>query len=246
MPNGMMAAMLRLIALLTVSLLALAAPARAQEGPWGTVARADGVGAPYALTSEDALWAARMVLGEAGGEDDADNAAVLWCMLNSYMLRPVRKDYPTFRDFIRAYCTPLQPFLKSQGAIDRHRKRGTPMVEVEPGKWQLKRHVELQTRPWEKLPESARKLVLRVLRGEAKTVCGNATQFCSTATYFHDKHGRKPSDEEHAAYTEEYAKSKGWSWVRVPGSSPRSNCFFAERRFAGLPEGVVAVKPPGC
>ncbi len=222
--------------------LAPASAAQAQDGPYGTVARSDGVGEPYALTAEDALWAARMLVGEAGGEDDADNAAVLWCMLNSYMLRPLRDTYPTFTEFIRAYCTPLQPYLKSKGAIERHRKRGTPMVEVEPGKWQLKRHVELQERPWTKLPAGARALVERVFAGKQGSPCGNTTQFCSTATYFHDEHGRRPTDEEHAAYTEEYAKKKGYAWVRVEKGNPRSNCFFVESRFAKLPAGVVTVK----
>lgn len=222
----------------------LPAAALAQEGPFGTLARSDGVGPPYRLTPEDALWAGRMLAGESGGEDDPDNAAVLWCMLNSFTLRPVRADYPTFTAFIRAYCTPLQPYLKSDGAIERHRKRGTPMVEVEPGKWQLKRHVELQERPWAKLPAGARALVDRALRGQGKAPCGNATQFCSTWTYFQDKHDRKPTEAEHAAYTEEYARGKGYTWVRVEGSNPRSNCFFVEKRFAGLPAGVVTVKPP--
>lgn len=228
---------------LALALLLLPA-ARAQEGPFGAVARRDGQGAPYALSAEDALWSARMLVGESGGKGDVDDASVLWCMLNSYMLRPVREQYPTFSAFIRAYCTPLQPFLKAQGAIDRHKKRGTPMVEVEPGKWQLKRHVELQERPWDQLPATARALVQRVFAGEQPSPCGNATQFCSTATYFHDKHGRRPSDEEHVAFTEEWAKKKGYTWVRVEGADARSNCFFVEERFTKLPEGVVQVVAP--
>lgn len=232
--------------ILGVAVLALAclasSPVRAQEGPFGTLARADSVGTPYVLTADDALWSARMLVGEAGGEDDADNVAVLWCMINSYMLRPVREEYKTLADFVRAYCTPLQKYLKSQGAIDRHRKRGTPMVEVEPGKWQLERHVELQKRPWAKLSAGARAVVERVFKGQQATPCGNATQFCCTATYFHDKHGRKPTDDELTAYTEEYAKTKDYTWAKVEKSHPRSNCFFVEKRFAKLPASVVKVE----
>ncbi|MCW8140948.1 MAG: hypothetical protein KIT58_18760 [Planctomycetota bacterium] len=232
-------------ALTLALLLVVAAPALAQEGRWGVLARKDGVGQPYALTAEDALWAARMVVGESGGKGGVDDAAVLWCMINSYMLRPVRDAYPTFSAFVRAYCTPLQPHLKAQGAIDRHRRRGTPMVEVEPGKWQLRRHVELQERPWAELPASARGLVERVFRGELPSPCANATQFCSTATYYHDRHGRRPTDEEHVEFTEAWAREKGYAWVRVEGADPRSNCFFVEKRFASLPEGVVVVQPAG-
>jgi hypothetical protein len=228
-------------AVLAVACL-LASPAQAQEGPFGTLVRADAVGKPYALTADDALWAARMLVGEAGGEDDADNAAVLWSMINSYMLRPLRDEYPTFADFVRAYCTPLQRYLKSQGAIDRHKKRGTKMVEVEPGKWQLERHVELQKRPWAKLSAGARAVVESVFQGKKATPCGNATQFCSTATYFHDKNGRRPTDEELTTYTEEYAKTKDYTWIKVDKSRPRSNCFFLEKRFAKLPAEVVKVE----
>lgn len=230
--------------LLLLSLLVLAPAVHAQEGPFGAVTRKDGSGEPYAFTPEDALWSARMLVGESGGQGDVDDTAVLWCMLNSYMIRPVRETYPTFTAFIRAYCTPLQPHLKAQGAIDRHKKRGTPMVEVQPGKWQLKRHVELQERPWEQLPAGARALVERVLRGEAPSPCGNATQFCSTATYFHDQNGRRPTDAEHEEFTEAWAKKKDYTWVRVEGADARSNCFFVEARFAKLPDGVVQVVAP--
>jgi hypothetical protein len=224
-------------------LVALTAPAaRAQSGPFGRLVRADGEGAPYAVTSDDALWAARMLVGEAGGQDDVDDAAVLWCMVNSYMLRPVRQAYPTFHEFVRAYCTPLQPYLKSQGAIDRHRRLGTPMVEVEPGKFQLQRHVELQVRPWAQLPATARALVERVFHGQLPSPCGNATQFCSTATYFHDANGRRPDEQELVAYTEEYARKKKQTWIRVQGADARNNCFFVEERYAPLPPGVVTVR----
>ncbi len=228
--------------LLSIVAFGLVTPASAQEGPFGALARKDGAGDPYRISDEDVLWAARMLVGESGGEDDVDNVAVLWCMINSYMLRPVREIYPTFTAFVRAYCTPLQPYLKSQGAIDRHKKRKTPMVEVEPGKWQLVRHVQIQQRPWADLPAGARAVVERVFRGKEPSPCRNATQFCSTAVYFHDKHGRYPTDEEHAAYTREYAESKNWVWVPIEGANARSNVFFEEERFAELPERVVAVR----
>lgn len=231
---------------LLAALLAVTVPSRAQEtGPWGTLRRKDGVGEPYRLTAEDALWSARMLVGEAGGKDDVDSTAVMWCMLNSYMLRPVRDRYPTFQQFIRAYCTPLQTFLSSKGALERHRRRGTKMVEVEPGKFQLERHVELQQRPWEKLPATARALVERVLRGKQPSVCANATQFCSTAVYFADEHGRRPTPQEHAEFTRAFAAKKTWVWVQVEGADPKNNVFFAEERFAQLPAGVVEVLAPG-
>src|SRR5262249_26083301 len=97
------------VALAATTLFTPLAFSRGDDAPRGRFVRTDGAGAPYELTADDAVWAARMLVGEAGGEDDADNAAVLWCMINSYMIRPVRTEYKTFSDFIRAYCTPLQP-----------------------------------------------------------------------------------------------------------------------------------------
>lgn len=191
-------------------------------------------GARYVLQPDDAVWAARMLVGEAGGRDDADNAAVLWCMLNSYMIRPVRERYPSFTTFIRAYSTPLQPWLRSRGALRRHRRRGTPLVEVEPGHWQLARHVRLQQRPWRALPAGARALVLRVFTGRLPSVCGNATQFCSTRIYFHDRHGRWPTAQEHDSFARAFARGKRWRLVTVPGASPGRNRFFEELRFDGL------------
>jgi len=231
---------------LALAAAALARPAAADDdapkGPFGTIA-CPAKSFSYELTEEDALWAVRMLVGESGGEGDADDAAVLWCMLNSYAIRPLR-GYETFTAFIRAYCTPLQPYLKSQGAIDRHRKAKTPMVEVEPGRWQLKRHVDIQARPWAKLPARARELVLQVFRGEKASVCGNATQFCSTAVYFKDEHDRRPTDEEHRDYTRRYAEKKKWTWVEVEGANPRNNVFFEEQRFQDLPRPAVAVRKP--
>ena len=144
---------------------------------------------------------------------------------------------------MRAYCTPLQPYLKSEGALARHRRRGTLLVEVEPGRWQLRRHVELQARPWERLPAGARAIVERVLGGREPSPCGNATQFCSTAVYFHDREGRRPDDAELDAFTREFARGKRWTWVPVVGANPRDNVFFAEDRFAALPREAVRILP---
>ncbi|MGE0712876.1 MAG: hypothetical protein AB7N76_14150 [Planctomycetota bacterium] len=214
-----------------------AQPQPQPAGPYG-VLRCDATQVRYELTTEDALWATRMLVGEAGGRDDVDDAAVLWTMLNSYAIRDVRKHYPSFAAFVRAYCTPLQPYLKSQGALRRHQKKKTPLVEVEPGKFQLKRHVELQQRAWEKLPQGARDLVLRVFRGQQQTPCGAATQFCSTAVYYKDAHDRAPSAEEHEAFTKEFAAKKKWRWVVPKGSRVRNNCFFEELRFDPLKPAV--------
>jgi hypothetical protein len=162
-------------------------------------------------------------------------------MLNGYSLRPVRKKYPTFTAFMRAYCTPLQPHLTAQVTIERHRRWKTNMVEVSPGKWQLARHVRLQKRAWPDLPDGARAIVLRVFRGQSRNIAGNATRFLSTDIYFRDRHRRRPTPAELARFTEEYASENRWRWVRPHGADIRVNCFFEERAYQDVTWPAVVV-----
>ncbi len=245
--NSLTPPALAALLLLTAPALAQAeprpAPAAEPTGPFGVlVCEANGV--RYPLTPTDALWAARMLTGEAGGRDDADSAGVLWCMLNSYSIRNVRKRYPTLSAFVRAYCTPLQPWLKAKGVVNRHRRRGTPMEEVEPGRFQLVRHLTLQRKSWTQLSAGVRSLVLRVFRGQLPSVCRNATQFCSTAVYYRDKHSRRPNRAEHEVFTEAYAARKKYRWVVPEGSNVLKNVFFEELRFDHLPKPAVKILPP--
>ena len=69
--------------------------------------RPDGTRFTYQFTSDDLVWTARFIVGEAGGGDNADNRAVIWAMINLYGLIRHRQ-YPTFHGFLRAYSTPLQ------------------------------------------------------------------------------------------------------------------------------------------
>mgnify|MGYP006893842289 FL=1 len=118
------------------------------------------------------------------------------------------------------------------------------MEEVEPGQFQLVRHLKLQRKPWTSLTPGVRRLVERVFRGKLQTVCKNATQFCSTAVYYRDKHNRRPTREEHAVFTEAYATRKKYRWVVPEGSNVLKNVFFEELRFDRLPRPAVRVLPP--
>jgi D-alanyl-D-alanine carboxypeptidase len=209
----------------------------------------------YRFTDADALWLARLLVGEAGGRNDADNQAVVWTLFNRYALF-THAVYPTFAQFIRAYSTVLQPVLRSWGAAQRHYRsaefvrdpsgatyahRGHP--EIPQG--QLRRHLELQARPWARLPEGARRLALEAMSGRISSPVGLASEFASTFIYYRQAHNsQRPSDEQWRDFTERFARGKKWVWVGDrPGLDQKKNAFFIDARAAALPEGTVRVEP---
>ncbi|MET0896789.1 MAG: hypothetical protein ABWY45_02635 [Mycobacterium sp.] len=204
----------------------------------------------YRFTAQDALWTARFIVGEAGGRNDVGNQAVIWTMFNRYALF-THKYYPSFHQFIRAYSTPLQPSLKSSGAAKRHmnsasfvRTGGTyPGTSIPRG--QLRRHLELQSRAWSQLPQSATTLALRALGGQIPNLIGNASEFASTRVFFHDATGRYPRTyEEWRQFTEQYARRKKRIWVGpIQGLDQMTNAFFVDQRAANLRPGSVRVVP---
>lgn len=249
-----------------------AAPARAPASspaaslPAGTfgavVARLPGQPAfTYRFTPEDALWTARMIHGEAGGRDDADNRAVIWAMINRYAFF-THRNYPTFHQFVRAYSTPLQPVLKSWQAAQRHAHKpdfvrigGTypPPAPAGLPKGLLRSHQELQAMPWSRLGAGARSLVENVLRGGVPNPVGNASEFASTRILFNQKHKRVPTDAEWRAFTTQFKRDRSFVWIGdVPGIDQKRNAFFTRSlrinprdpsspRYADLPAGTVQV-----
>jgi hypothetical protein len=203
----------------------------------------------YAFTPEDLLWTARFLKGEAGGENSLDNHAVIWAMLNRYALF-THKYYPTFQQFLRAYSTPLQPVLKSWGAAKRHMHKQTFVrtggtyapKHPEVPKGQLQHHLDLQQAPWSRLPQGARIVAEAALKGQLRNPIGLASEFGSTYVYFHDRHGRYPSDEEWRAFTEAYARGKKWVWAGpIPGLNQKRNALFIQAAVAKLAPDTVRV-----
>jgi murein DD-endopeptidase MepM/ murein hydrolase activator NlpD len=216
----------------------------------------------YDFSSLDLIWTAKFIVGEAGGRDDLDNHAVIWAMFNRYAFF-THKNYPSFHQFLRAYSTPLQPVLNSWGAAKRHMNKpefvrtggyySPPHNDIPKG--QLKRHLKRQSMPWNKLPEKARSLAERALKGQVSNPIGNASEFGSTYEYFHDHYDRYPNDSEWRRYTESYAQLKGWSWIgSVQGLDQKNNTFFVQKRrtvakdpkspyFSELPYNAVQVIP---
>jgi hypothetical protein len=206
----------------------------------------------YRFTPNDLVWTAKLLVWEAGGEDNPDNAAVLWAMFNRYALFTHRV-FPAFADFVRAYSTTLQPVLRSAQAAARHmhepefvRTGGTyPGTDIPRG--QLRRHLDIQRAPWRSVKLSARNLATRALTGRLPNPgIGLASEFASTRVYFKQYRGRYPTVDEWRRYTVDLAARKRWRWVGdVPGLNQMKNAFFVDLRAAGLPAGAVRVLPPG-
>ena len=205
----------------------------------------------YRFTPEDALWTARMIVGEAGGRDDMDNQAVIWALFNRFALF-THRNYPTFHQFIRAYSTPLQPVLNSWQAAQRHMHNPTfvragGMYPKNPSvpRGQLQKHLDLQRTPWSRLPAAARRLAERALRGQVPNPIGIASEFESTRIYFRSRFKREPSPEEWRRFTEDTARQKNRVWIGpVSGLDQRKNAFFINRHAAGLPANTVQVISP--
>jgi hypothetical protein len=197
------------------------------------------------------MWTAKLLVWEAGGEDNADNAAVLWAMFNRYALFTHRV-FGTFAGFVRAYSTTLQPVLRSSQAAARHAHRpefvrtgGTyPGTDIPRG--QLRRHLDIQRAPWRSVKPAARDLATRALGGRLPNPgIGLASEFASTRVYFKQHRGRYPTAEEWRQYTVDLATRKRWRWVGdVPGLNQMKNAFFLDLRAAGLPADAVRVLPP--
>ncbi|MGB5347588.1 MAG: D-alanyl-D-alanine carboxypeptidase family protein [Woeseia sp.] len=206
----------------------------------------------YQFTPEDLLWTARLIVFEAGGGDNPDNAAVIQALLNRYALF-TRRVFPSFAAFIRRYSTTLQPVLANVGAARRH--FGKPGYVVLGGpyksdpsvlKGQLRRHLDMQATPWSRLPDTARNLATRALTGQLRNPgIGLASEFASTRVYFRSHHGgREPSNIEWRDFTNKLATRKKWRWIGdVPGlNQQRMNAFFIDNRAAGRPATDVQVR----
>lgn len=230
---------------------------RLPSGPMGTlVLKAPGIRQfSYTFTPEDALWAAKLIVLEAGGRDDADNAAVLWAMFNRFAMF-TRTRYRTFGDFIRAYSTTLQPVLLNPRAAARHMNSPEfqridgmyPHTNIPRG--QLKRHIAVQRQPWTAIREPARSLTLRTLQGKVPNPgIGLASEFASTRLLWQHAHKTKriPTHEEWRQYTQGFGRAKRPSmrWIRdVDGINQMKNAFFLDRRAETLPAGSVKVVSP--
>ena len=216
---------------------AAARAARTPDVPLGTLAVRTPVRTwSYRFTPEDLVWAAKLLVYEAGGGDNPNNAAVLWAMFNRYAMFTY-DTFGSFGAFVRSYSTTLQPVLHNPQAAARHMHRppsefvrtgGTyPGTNIPRG--QLRQHLDIQKAPWSSVKQSARELATRALTGELSNPgIGLASEFASTKIYFRKQYGRNPNVEEWRRYTADLAARKRWRWIGdVAGLDQMENAFLS-------------------
>ena len=113
---------------------------------------------------------------------------------------------------------------------------------------QLKRHLDLQKTPWERLRPVARKIALEALTGQMPdTGIGLASEFASTWILYGRRVGAQNRTEEGwLDYTRRFRSDKKWRWIgHKPNLDQKRNAFFIHPQAAALPPGSVRVMPPG-
>lgn len=212
----------------------------------------------YTFTANDALWLARMVMGEAGTASPADQAAIVWAAFNNYALYWHRRR-SSFAGFIRLYSTPLQPVLVNWQAAKRHADNPKKFVrtggfyEEAPTvpKGQLARHLTLQKTPWNKIPAAVRTIVEQAVGGTlANPGIGNATKWWGTR-YLYKKPACGPKGPAHdqclyaawEKFTRNFTSDGTVRWIGpVQGLDQyRYNALYLENRARNLPADVVRV-----
>ena len=220
----------------------------------------------YQFTTDDAVWLARFVEGEAGGQDNPDSHSVIWAMFNRFgTVRHRVPSWTTFAVFLQKYSTTLQPFLNSVGAAKRvwdNNKRNPDKYPVEwidenyPGtnikKVQYKRHKILQRKKWEAFTSDTRNMVSGIMNGKIPNPgIGIATHFLSTYILMVSSRRNqgitgKPSREEWIQYTLQFAQNKKLIWIgEKPGLNQQKNAFFIQPEFKFVPPDAVKVLSGG-
>ncbi|TDB83270.1 hypothetical protein E1264_29095 [Actinomadura sp. KC216] len=203
----------------------------------------------YHFTGKDVLWTARFIAGETSGRDDVNSRAVIWAMFNRYALH-MHRHYPSFWAFLRGYSTPLQPVLQSWRATKRSMTQpdfvrtggafSSPPAPPGIPRGQRRRYLDLQARPWHLLPQSARSMAERALKGQIPNPIGNATEFGSTYVYYRDNFGANPNLQQWQRFTKQFAAKKRWIWKPVRGIDQTKNAFFVNPEIVRLSGNATA------
>ncbi|MCP4602367.1 MAG: peptidoglycan-binding protein [Proteobacteria bacterium] len=101
------------------------------------------------IDEDTALWAARMCIGEGGKNRSKQKAsAMMWSLMNRWMLHPARRHWPTYLYLMRRFSQPINPRWQKGGDLAR-RYEGTKYCT--PAK--LKRRAHISSLTWEQIPQ---------------------------------------------------------------------------------------------
>lgn len=102
-----------------------------------------------AIDDTTALWAARMCVGEGGKRCNKKKAAaMMWALMNRWMLHPARRFWPSYLYLMRRFSQPINPRWQKGGDLARTfagTKHCTPA--------RLRRRAYISDLGWEDIPE---------------------------------------------------------------------------------------------
>jgi hypothetical protein len=139
-------------------------------------------GTDYLITQDDSLWLIRAIWGEVNrGNQHWETpgvqrgaAAVLWSLANNYMtVGQKRTLYPTFGQFIQAYCQPINPIWASAGASGCQRNPGACSDQT------LAFRQGLRSKQWSQFPAGAQSLVTAFVNGTLQNPVGRRTDWAA-------------------------------------------------------------------
>ncbi|MCP4680521.1 MAG: hypothetical protein GY854_34565 [Deltaproteobacteria bacterium] len=101
------------------------------------------------IDDETALWAARMIVGEGGKKCTRNKAAaMLWAVLNRWILHPARRHWPSYLYLMRRFSQPINPRWQKGGDLARKHagtKHCTPA--------RFRRREQISSLAWDEIPE---------------------------------------------------------------------------------------------
>lgn len=125
----------------------------------------------YRISREDRLELARMLVGETGSRySDEELQALLWAIMNRFMLSPRQRERSTLKDLLQAFSQPINP--RWDGIPDNQKGQDfcAPGGEYE-DTWhctteKLRRRIKTANLSWDEIPKRIRKAVLAFEKGE--------------------------------------------------------------------------------
>jgi Papain-like cysteine protease AvrRpt2/Tectonin domain len=197
------------------------------EGPFATLIWESPGKAPfkYEFSTEDVLWLAQFLILESGGEDDIDNHATIWAMLNNFALsRSHLEKKELFHEFLRAYSPVTKRKIK--GKIDE----ATKMLKSK----------------WTNLEATAKKLAEDALKTGVNNPINYASKFLDT-NYLYSKNKVKNGVDEIPPTVDEWEEynttrlQSDYTWIgNVPGLNQKGeHAFYTANSHLTLSSGKV-------
>lgn len=144
----------------------------------------------YSLSEEDVLWLARMVVGEGGYKvSDRKKQALLWAMLQRYMLLEGFRSWKSLASLTRAFSQPINPIwdgvqnAADGGKQDRCAPGGQYHGKPECSADRLRRREEMTKLSWAKIPLHVQEAVRAFQRGELPYPSGVTQRINNWASY---------------------------------------------------------------